>query len=285
MSSRGAARRGKILGNRDISAKKLAMYADNPIRYCNLRGQLEGAGGTTGVLDNDQAVRKDALFPILAAIVGFSLMGTLVAALTLADLIHLGLGRDDGLVAMVMLLVSLILIGAAGFGLFRRSRIRHPDEVCERFDLDPREYKVVSASIMGNRGRLYRVNRICAVPHALFLRTKGHRSYHVALLLSRPYSGKVHDADLFRLTLQMGVIRRALGVRMVSGSIRYAGKLVKVAYSDSLYTSLQRLGTEYEHSVSRWWPENRLSFRDRQRVAVGEVGRSSAIDWPDEYSI
>ena len=261
------------------------MYADNPIRYCNLRGQLEGAGGSAELLDNDQVVRKDSLTPVLVATVGFSLVAAIVASLTLAGLIRLGLGRDDGLVAMAILLLSIILIGAAGFGLYRRSRIKHPDEICERFGLDPREYKVISASIMGNRGRLYRVNRICAVPHAVFLRTKGHRSYHVALLLSRPYSGRVHDADLFRLTLQMGVIRRALGVRMVSGSIRYAGKLVKVAYSDSLYTSLQRLGTEYEHSVRRWWPENRLSFRDRQRAAVGEVGRSSAVDWPDEYSI
>lgn len=273
------------MGSRDISAKKLAMYADNPIRYCNLRGQLEGAGASGAALDNDETVRRDLLYPFLVAMLGFAATGTTVATLTLGEWIQLGFGRNDGLVAIVIIIVSLAMMAIAAYGLYQRSRLNRAEEICQRFDLDPAEYKLVAASIMGNRGRLYRANRLCAVPHAVLLRTKGHRSYHVAMLLSRPYSGRVHDGDLFRITLQMGVVRRALGVRMVSGSIRYAGKLVKVAYSDSLYTSLQRLTNEYERSVSRWWPENRLSFRDRQRAAVGELTRSSRVEWPDEYSI
>ncbi len=260
------------------------MFADNPVRFCNLRGQLEGAVAGGAVTDNDVDVRKDVLQTIFWALLGFGLALSLLGLLVFLRFLSLGLGGDDGLVSLLMMVAGLALICAATVALFRKNRIARRKEICERFELDPDEFSVIAASIMGNRGRQFRANGVTAVPHAVFARTKGHRSHHVALLLNRPFSGKVHDGDLFRLTLQMGIVKRALGARMVSGSIRYAGRLVKIAYSDSLYAALQRMAGEYQRSVKRWWPENRLSLRDRQRVAAGEAVRSTTVDWPDEYS-
>ncbi|WP_406672677.1 hypothetical protein [Natronospira sp.] len=270
------------MATRDVGAKQLAMYADNPVRYCNLRGQVEGRG-SAGANDDDRTVKTDFLRRVLF---GLALAGALIALIALHDFIALTdiqvLGVDDLATLGLMVAGLAMLVGGIWWGL-KRGGLHRKRELCERFELDPDQHRLIAASIMGNTGRQFRADDLMAVPHAVFLRKGASKSYHVALLLSRPYSGKVHDSDLFRLTLHMGIIRRVMGVRTVTGSIRYAGKLVKVAYSDSLYNSLRNLAAEYRESVKRWWPENRMSLRHRQRVAAGKAVGANTKDWPDEY--
>ncbi len=268
-----------------VGAKQLAMFADNPIRYCNLRGQLEGVGNARGGhLDDDTRVRPDHVRRLSWAVVFLGLAGVATGvAIQLGYLDPEPLGMADipanGLIALATVL--------AGLGLWegiRRGFVRRRRDLCKAFGLDPEHYRVMAASILGNHGRLFRADGVGAVPHVVFTHRKGHRSCHVGLYLTRQYSGQVHDSDLFRLTLQMGVVRRALGIRLVSGSIRYAGKRVKIAYSDSLYRSLVAMAPEYHRSVKRWWPENRLSLRHRQRVAAGTAIRTKSVDFPEEYT-
>lgn len=275
------------MANKEVGAKQLAMYADNPARYCNLRGQVEGPSGVGGAhTDDDVTVRRDIPRRLLGILALLAAASALTGALALWSPIRIPIeGVDDGVYALMFLVGAVVLLGAV-LGLLSRRKLLRRAEIAQRFGLDPSEFRLVSASIMGNRGKPYRADGLTAVPHAVFLRqSAATRTYHVALFLNRPYAGQVHDADLYRLTLQMGIVRRKLGVRSVTGSIRYAGKRVKVAYSDSLYNSLRAMAPEYRESIKRWWPENRLSLRRRQLVAAGQAVRSSVMDWPDEYSL
>jgi len=274
------------VASKEIGAKQLAMYADNPVRYCNLRGQLEGPSVSQMQRnDEDLVIRPDRLLSLLSVllILGLGMAG--LGANEFFQLVPMLVLNLSPLEAILLLIAGAAMSVASVAGLIKRWKLRRPHEICERFELDPAQNRIVTAAIMGNRGRIFSANGLSAVPHAVFMRRGTKRSYHVALLLSRPYAGKVHDSDLFRLTLHMGIVKRQLGIRMVTGSIRYAGKLVKIAYSDSLYNSLKSMAPEYREAVKRWWPENRLSLRQRQRVAAGAAMRSHTVDWPDEYSV
>ncbi|MCP1726879.1 hypothetical protein J2T60_000844 [Natronospira proteinivora] len=274
------------MANSDVGAKQLAMYADNPVRYCNLRGQLDGAGGAIGKRrDDDLSLNPEPLTVIWT----FLLVAGLVAlGLAINELFRLTsfrplAGKESVIIATFLLGLALAILGA--WQRIQAMKLKQRDEICARFELDSAEYRLVSAAIMGNRGKRFQANGVSAVPHALFQRRSTRQSYHVGLILNRPYAGKVHDGDLFRLTLHMGIIKREMGVRTVTGSIRYAGKLVKIAYSGSLYNSLKAMRDEYRESVRQWWPQDRLSLRQRQRIAAGAAVRAKEIEWPDEYSM
>lgn len=269
-----------------VGARHLGLYADNPVRYCNLRGQVEGVPGNRAQQqEDDLQLRPDRarqvawIFAVLGILTGFAGL-----ALHQEWLQHEALAVSDAL--MTTLMASGFAVALLGLweGV-RRGRLRRVNEVFRLFGIEPDQHKLVAASILGNRGRIFEADGVSAIPHVVFQRRTGHRSYHIGLYLSRKYTGKVHDSDLFRITLHMGIVRREMGVRMVSGSIRYAGKHVKVAYSDSLYRSLVAMAPEYLKSVKRWWPENRLSLRYRQKVAAGEAIRSKSTDFPEEYII
>jgi|GEM_PF-2120788 len=274
----------ETVASSEVGAKQLAMYADNPVRYCSLRGQLEGAAGTgANRRDDDVQVRQDPLGLLwrLGISLGFVLL--LLGGNDLFRWTTFRLAPGQEIIAVSLMLVGLACLMGGCWGIFNHFRLTRKEEICERFDLDPLEFRIHSAAIMGNPGRRFESDGLMAVPHALFQRRGKRQSYHVGLLLNRPYAGKVHDADLFRLTLQMGIVRRAMGVRTVTGSIRYAGKLVKIAYSESLYNSLKNMKGEFSESVKQWWPKNRQSLRLRQRVAAGAMVESKEIEWPDEY--
>lgn len=275
------------MAKKEVGAKQLAMYADSPARYCNLRGQVEGPSGAGGSqVDDDVSVRPDYLRRLFSLLTLLGAGASLVGAVQLWSPVRIPLPATDDAIYVLTFLGGVALLTVGAVGLLSRRRLVRPAEIAQRFELDPAEFRLISASIMGNRGRPLTAEGLSVVPHALFLRQgSGVRSYHVALFLNRPYAGRVHDADLYRLTLHMGVVKRNFRSRSVTGSIRYAGKRVKVAYSDSLYNSLRSMIPEYRESVKRWWPENRLSLRRRQRVAAGRAVRSQTVDWPDEYSV
>lgn len=275
------------MAKKEVGAKQLAMYADSPARYCNLRGQVEGPSGAGGSqVDDDVTVRPDYTGRLFVILTLLGATASLVAGVQLWSPVTLPVPVTDDAVYVLGFLAGVGLLSIGVIGLFSRHRLVRQAEIAQRFELDPGEFRLISAAIMGNRGRCLQAEGLSAIPHAIFSRQgAGARSYHVALFLNRPYAGRVHDADLYRLTLHMGVVKRTLRCRSVTGSIRYAGKRVKVAYSDSLYKSLQAMIPEYRQSVKRWWPENRLSLRRRQRVAAGQAVRSRTIDWPDEYSL
>lgn len=277
----------KTVAKKEVGAKQLAMYADSPARYCNLRGQVEGPSGAGGSqVDDDVTVRPDYLRRLLSLLTLLGAAASLVGAVQLWSPIRLPLPPSDDAVYVLAFLGGIVLFVVGVIGLFSRRQLARPAEIAQRFELDPAEFRLISASIMGNRGRPLTADGLSVIPHALFARQgAGTRSYHVTLFLNRPYAGRVHDADLYRLTLHMGVVKRSFRSRSVTGSIRYAGKRVKVAYSDSLYNSLRSMIPEYRESIKRWWPENRLSLRRRQRVAAGKAVRSQTVDWPDEYSL
>lgn len=271
---------------KNVGAKHLGLYADNPVRYCNLRGQVEGVPGNRAQQQEDDIqLRPDRIQQVAWWLAGLGLL-----AVAAGSGLHLNWFEFAPLSVTEPAVTAVIVTGGAValLGMWegvRRGRIRRTGEICRIFNVEPDQYKLIAASILGNRGRIFEAHGVSAIPHVVFQRRSGHRSYHVGLYLSRKYTGKVHDSDLFRLTLHMGIVRRAMGVRMVSGSIRYAGKHVKVAYSDSLYRSLVSMGPEYLRSVKRWWPENRLSLRHRQKVAAGEAIRTKSTDFPEEYMI
>lgn len=275
------------MAKKEVGAKQLAMFADSPTRYCNLRGQVEGPSGSGGSqVDDDVTVRPDYLRRLFGLLTLLGAGVSLVGAVQLWSPVQLPLPVIDDAIYVLTFLGAIALLTIGTVGLFSRRRLVRPTEIAQRFELDPAEFRLISASIMGNRGRALTADGFSVIPHAVFLRQgAGTRSYHVTLFLNRPYAGRVHDADLYRLTIHMGVIKRNFRSRSVTGSIRYAGKRVKVAYSDSLYNSLRSMIPEYRESVKRWWPENRLSLRRRQRVAAGQAVRSRTVEWPDEYSV
>lgn len=275
------------MAKKEVGAKQLAMYADSPTRYCNLRGQVEGPSGAGGSqVDDDVTVRPDYARKLFGLLTLLGVVAALIGGTQLWSPIQLPLPVNDDAIYVLTFLGGIALLTIGVVGLLSRRRIVRPAEIAQRFELDPAEFRLVRASIMGNRGKPLMAEGLSVIPHAVFSRQgAGSRSYHVALFLNRPYAGRVHDADLYRLTLHMGVVKRNLRCRSITGSIRYAGKRVKVAYSDSLYNSLRSMVPEYRESVKRWWPENRLSLRRRQRVAAGRAVRAKTVDWPDEYSL
>jgi len=274
------------VANSDVGAKQLGMYADNPVRYCNLRGQLEGPSGATGrKRDDDLSLNPAPMKQLWLFCLFISAIALIISANELFRLTTFRpLAGQEGVI-IVTFLGGLAVFVISSWQLIQSLRLRQREAICARFELDPDEYRLVSAAVVGNRGKRFQAHGVSAIPHALFQRRTTRQSYHVGLILNRPYSGKVHDGDLFRLTLHMGIVKREMGVRTVTGSIRYAGKLVKIAYSESLYNSLKAMRDEYRESVRQWWPQNRFSLRQRQRMAAGAAVRSKEIEWPDEYML
>lgn len=275
-----------MASNKMVPARSLALYADGPKRFCSLRGQI-GKPGSSEQVDDD-------------ATVGAGRSGGLLGFLVVTGLILIGLAfvpteafaqldlpvPPQPVTAFGAAGVGVLLIGLTFYLGWRRRRLRATDQLLSMFGFKGQDYSVAGAGVFGNYGWFISADGLSAVPHVVFKRQTGHRSYHVGLLLPRPYSGKVHDADLFRLTLHMGILKRTLKVPMVTGSIRYANKLVKIAYSDSLYRSLVRMIPEYERSVKRWWPENRFNLRERQEMAAKKTDhKEMASVWPSEFTV
>lgn len=275
-----------MASNKTVPARNLALYADGPKRFCSLRGQI-GKPGSSEQADDDVTVDagRSGGLPGFLMVTGLVLIGLAFVPTDAYGRLSIPVPPQP-LAAYAAATTGGLLIALTFWLRWRRRQLRATEQLSSMFGFRGGDYRVTGAGVFGNRGWLISADGLTAVPHVVFKRQTGHRSYHVGMLLPRPYSGKVHDADLFRLTLHMGILKRTLKVPMVTGSIRYADKLVKIAYSDSLYRSLVKMLPEYERSVKRWWPENRFNLRERQAMAAKKTdAREVASVWPTEFTV
>jgi hypothetical protein len=267
--------------SRPVAARQLALYADNPLRFCSLRDQLERPVGKQPAGGTDEPPGHDLTTAILALLCLIGLAVVFLPEGLRGVLFDAGSGFPGPGLAGGSTLIGGLMAVIAGLAWLRRSLPRRATELARSFELEPSDYRLLFASVLGNRPRPMQIDGVSAVPHVVFRKKSGHRTCHVGMMLSRKYAGKVQDADLFRLTLHMGIVRRSLGIIMMSGSIRYSDYVVRVPYSDSLYRSLMSLVDEYRRSTRRGWPVERRSLRQRQNRSAAKAARAAGtVAWP-----
>lgn len=262
-----------------VAAKHLALFAENPRRYC--AGELR----RSDLLDDDipPGWRGRGLALGLAAAGGLALPGAAAAGFYAAPLAGAGAAAT-----------GLLALGASGWLAWRahRAPLRAAEEIHRLFNLDPGRYSLRNADILGNRGRVFRNDRVLGVPHALFDYRADTRTAHVGMLVASklPEEG-LPDRDLYRLTLHMGLAREKLKLDRISGSIRYADRVLRITHSDSLYRALLKLVPEFGAGVTRGTVSDGRSLRVRwqhhtqRRQAAALVDPPSSPDWPQSYLV
>ncbi|MGD8377965.1 MAG: hypothetical protein PVI37_02475 [Gammaproteobacteria bacterium] len=195
-------------------------------------------------------------------------------------------GLSQSVWPWTLFLSGLMLVVTGCLVCLRGLRIRGASQVHRMCQVLESEYDLVQTALLGNRSRGVEAAGLKAVPHAVFRSRSNRRQLHVVLVLVHPYGGRMHDKDLYRLTLHMGLILRQRHAGQVTGAVRYTDKLVKVQYRDWLFTALERLVPEYHAAVARWYPANRSSLRERStRRKVVPRFLFPATDWPSSHTV
>lgn len=263
-----------------VPAKHLALFAENPRRYC--AGDLK----RDDLLDNDVATD----WP------GHG-QARLLAALGLLGLIAAGIIYSvTGLAyaAIGLILLSMIWLVVAGWKAWHgtRQNLTSQDRIHKMFSLNPDKYELISADILGNRGRAFRNNELLSVPHCLFKYREDSATVHIGMLVASPVPETgISDRDLFRITLHMGLVKQLVKADRVSGSVRYADKILRVTHSDSMFRSLIKLIPELHTGKERGWPLDGRNLRTRwqhksnAREQKTLIKRPSREDWPQAYIV
>lgn len=262
-----------------ISAKHLALFAENPRRYC--ADELRSDDFLDDDIDPGWRGRGTAV--TLAGLGGLALPGAAAAGVIV--------GPQAGIGTAV---AGSLALAAGGLLAWRgkRAPLQSTERIHEMFRLDARRYALRCADILGNRGRAWRNPDLLAVPHALFDYTADRNTVHVGMLVARPLPEEgLPDRDLYRITLHMGLVRERLKADRVSGSIRFADRVLRIPHSDALYRALLRLIPELHTGKARGAPADGRPLRIRwqhsterkQRAAM--IDRPTAANWPQSHIV
>ncbi|HET9679226.1 MAG TPA: hypothetical protein VFP95_01545 [Gammaproteobacteria bacterium] len=263
-----------------ISAKHLALFAENPRRYC--AGDLK----QDDLLDNDIA----ATWPgrgLVMLLLTLGLLGLVSAAIlySVVGLLYAAMG-------IAMLAVIWLVVAGWKFWQGTRQVLTAQAQIHKLFGLNTEKYELISADILGNRGRAFRNDTLLSVPHTLFRYREDASTVHIGMLVASPVpEGGLSDRDLYRITLHMGLIKQLVKADRVSGSVRYADKILRVTHSDSLYRSLQKLIPELHTGKERGWPLDGRALRTRWQHSTQAreqktlIKRPAREDWPQAYIV
>lgn len=263
-----------------LPAKHLALFAENPRRYC--AGDLK----RDDLLDNDVAADWPGRgLAMLLATLG--LLGLIAAAI-----IDIVFDLRFAAIGTTILAVTWLGIAAWKFWQGTHQALAAPEKIHKLFGLNTEKYELISADILGNRGRVFCNDTLLSVPHCLFRYREDNATVHIGMLVasSVPETG-LADRDLYRITLHMGQIKQTLKADRVSGSVRYADKILRVTHSDSLYRSLQKMIPELHAGKERGWPLDGRALRTRwqhntqAREQKTLIKRPSREDWPQAYIV
>jgi len=268
---------------RELAAKQLALFAENPRRYF-----LRPVSQRVDSVDDDIPPADGGQRWLKAG----SVAGLLLAAASqaVAGPLHLVPAATGWLGLGIGLLAALACI-AGNYRLAHRPP--HGEaELLKMFNLPAEKYRLLYADLLGNRGRTFRSAEVLGVPHAVFCFRDDPDTLHVGMVVAATKGDQdVLEHDLYRLTLHMGLIKQNLDTPRISGTMRYADKVVRITHSDALYRSLLRMAPEFFSSVQRGHAVDGRSLRERWdhllalKRKAGSMKKDSGPVWPQRYIV
>lgn len=127
-------------------------------------------------------------------------------------------------------------------------------EALALFGLSPREWRVIGTDLGHHPNPVYlRAGPVHGAPDALFASRDGRRLI-VGELKSRRHRGHITDYERYQTTLYCGAALRQQKAVSVSALIRYADKVVPLAYDNSLFRHLLDLAPEAIQAEQTWTP-------------------------------
>lgn len=269
---------------RELAAKQLALFAENPRRYFlrSVDQRVDSVDDDIPPADGGSRVLR------LGSMLGLVLAGISTAAsIAPLHLLSLPLG---GFGLGMSLCVSL----ACFLANYRRKHrpLQAETELLKMFNLPAEKYRLLHADLFGNRGQTFRSAEVLGVPHAVFCFRDDPETLHVGMVVAATKGARdVPEHDLYRLTLHMGLIKQNLETPRISGTLRYADKVVRITHSDALYRSLLRMASEFFTGIELGRAVDGRSLRERWdhllalKRKAGSMQKDTGSVWPQRYIV